>query len=123
MIEDKTQLNLKLVAQTRIWSNLGDTDMPLWRPSGGKEYLICRFKKEPTFYEIAEAIELNKHKIETREQFVQEVYVGYDLFMDESMTHNEAFQYYLNKGSIDFETKDLTEISGEEELGEILGSQ
>ena len=39
------------------------------------------------------------------------------------MTHNEAFQYYLNKGSIDFETKDLTEISGEEELGEILGSQ
>ena len=52
-----TDLKLKLVVTTMIWSNSATDEMPLWKTVGGKEYIIARFDYEPTITEIGKACE------------------------------------------------------------------
>lgn len=117
---DNTDLNLKLVATTLIWTNAGTEDLPLWRCTGGKEYIISRFDYEPTLAEIGKVVDERRHLIENHYKEYHETLSGWQLYLDASMTHNEYLQYSVSQ-SVDFPATDLTQIDAEEEMKSIIG--
>jgi hypothetical protein len=118
--ETETQeLKLKLVATTLVWTNAGTEDMPLWRASGGKEYVIARFDYEPTLSEIGTVMESKRHLIENHYPTLHETLSGWQLYMDGFMTHNEYMQHHLTQ-SVDFPATDLTQVDASEEMSAIV---
>ncbi len=119
MTEETQELNLKLVATTLIWTNAGTEDMPLWRSSGGKEYIVARFNYEPTLEEIGRVMDSKRHLVENHYPQFHETLSGWQLYVNESMTHNEYMQYHLAE-SVDFPATDLTEVDATEEMSTIV---
>ncbi len=113
------ELNLKLVATTLVWVNAGTEDMPLWRANGGKEYIIARFDHEPTLPEIGKVMDSKRHLVENHYPTLHETLSGWQLYMDQNMTHNEYMQYHLTQ-SVDFPATDLTEVDATEEMTAIV---
>jgi len=113
------ELNLKLVVTTLVWTNAGTEDMPLWRCSGGKEYIIKRFNYEPKLEEIGMIVDSKRHMIENHYPTLHETLSGWQLYFDESMTHSEYLQYHLTQ-SVDFEATDLTGVDASEEMTAIV---
>lgn len=112
---------LKLVASTKIFKNVGNVDIPMWRCVDGKEYIIKRFDIEPTWADVGEAINNFQHILEgLLESDVKEVYAGFELYKNESMTHGENFQLQ-NGGTIDFPAEDVTKIDVTEAMNGIKG--
>lgn len=114
-----TELKLKLVATTLVWTNAGTEEMPLWRATGGKEYVIGRFDYEPTLEQIGRLMDTKRHLIENHYPQLHETLSGWQLYLDENLTHNEYMQYHLTK-SVDFPATDLTEIDATEEMTAIV---
>jgi hypothetical protein len=114
------ELNLKLVATTALWANSATDDMPLWKTIGAKEYVIARFDVEPTLEQIGKACEAKRHLIETHTKQFHETLSGWQLYLDQNVTHNEYLQYSLTE-QIEFPAIDLTEIDATEELQQIVG--
>ncbi len=117
---DNAELDLKLVATTLIWTNSGTEDMPLWRCTGGKEYVISKFDHEPTLAEIGKVVDERRHLIENHYKEYHETLSGWQLYLTNSMTHNEFLQYNVSQ-SVDFPATDLTEVDAVEEMKSILG--
>lgn len=115
-----TDLKLKLVVTTMLWSNSATDEMPLWKTVGGKEYIIARFDYEPTIAEIGKACEDKRHLIETHTKQFHETLSGWQLYLDQNITHNEYLQYSLTE-QIEFPAIDLTEVDATEELKQIVG--
>lgn len=113
------ELKLKLVATTLLWTNAGTDSMPLWRASGGKEYIIARFDYEPTLSEIGKVMDSKRHMIENHYPQLHETLSGWQLYYDNTMTHNEYMQYHLTQ-SVDFLATDLTTIDASEEMAVIV---
>jgi hypothetical protein len=109
------ELNLKLVVCTRIWLNHGTPDLPMWRTTGGKEYIVKYFDKEPTIEEIGDAVVESAHLILTIENNFKETVDGWQLYPANGMTNNEYFQLTHNN-AIDFPANDLTNIQIEEHV-------
>jgi len=103
-------MNLKLVAITKIYKNIGSEDLPMWRHVDGHEYIIAFFDKEPAWQEVGEEINKFQHILEGKiEVDVKELYVGFELFSSDSLTHSESFQLQTG-GTIDFPAQDVTKI-------------
>jgi len=112
---------LKLVACTKLWNNIGTSDIPMWRVVGGNEYIIARFEEEPTWADVGEAVTKFMHILEGKIQMgIVETYVGFDLFDNNNLTHGENFQLQ-NGGTIDFPTEDLTKLDVREDMAGISG--
>lgn len=111
--------NLKVVASTRIWEakNPNQPDFPMWHPIGGSEYIIGYMdlpdEEVPQLTDIAEFVEKFIHLLEGKiTPNVVEVFAGYEIYYNNALTHNEAFQ--LQQGdSIDFPAEDVTKIEGQ----------
>jgi hypothetical protein len=114
------ELNLKLVVTTSLWANSATDDMPLWKTVGAKEYIIARFDEEPTLDQVGRACESKRHLIETHTKQFHETLSGWQLYMDQNLTHNEYLQYSLTE-QVEFPAIDLTEIDATEELQQIVG--
>ena len=107
---------LKLVACTKLWNNIGNAEVPMWRAVGGNEYVIHRFEEEPTFKDIGEAVNKFMHVLEGRiNQGVVETYTGFELYDLTSLTHSENFQLE-NGGPIDFPAEDVQQYDFTEEV-------
>ena len=84
---------LKLVASTRLWTAKGEKEFPMWAPTGSNEYILGFFDKEPTLSEIGRMVGEFQHMLEGRMSVdFAEVYSGFELYLPESLTHNEHFQ-------------------------------
>lgn len=112
-------LKLKLVASTLVWTNAGTEDMPLWRATGGKEYIVARFDYEPTLSDVGKIMEGKRHLVENHYPTLHETLAGWQLYIDDSLTHNEFLQYHLTE-SIDFPATDLTVVDATEEMAGIV---
>ena len=112
---------LKLVACTKIYKNLGNSDLSLWRVIGGNEYIVDRFEDAPDWLVVGRSITKFIHVLEGKiQEDVKEVYSGFELYPDESLTHNEFFQ--LDQcGTVDFPAEDITKIDVSEEMDGIKG--
>lgn len=112
---------LKLVASTKIFKNIGSIEVPMWRCVDGNEYIIKRFDDEPKWSEVGEAVTNFQHILEGRlDVDVKEVYSGFELYVNESLTHGENFQLQ-NGGTIDFPAEDVTKIDVTEAMDGIKG--
>jgi len=105
---------LKLVASTRLWTAKGEKEFPMWAPTGSNEYILGFFDKEPTLSEIGRMVGEFQHMLEGRMSVdFAEVYSGFELYLPESLTHNEHFQ--LQHGdTIDFPATDVKDLEGTE---------
>lgn len=119
MTEETQELKLKLVASTLVWTNAGTEDMPLWRTTGGKEYIIARFNYEPSLPAVGEMVENKRHLVENHYQHSRETLAGWQLYDDDSLTHSEFLQYHLT-GLVDFPATDLTTVDATEEMAGIV---
>ncbi len=111
---------LKVVATTRVWKANGvSKEFPMWQPVGSNEYIIGYTDEEPTLSVIGRFVDEFQHTLEGKvTESVIEVFSGYEVYLAESLTHNEHFQ--LKYGDeIDFPATDVTKISSAElqELG------
>ena len=114
-------MKLKLVATTKIYKNVGGMDVPLWRCVGGGEYILKRFDEEPKWKEVGEAVNSFQHILEGKLAIdVKEIYGGFELYDNNSLTHSENFQLQ-HGGTIDFPAEDATIIDVSEEMNGIKG--
>lgn len=114
-------MKLKLVATTKVYKNIGNLDLPMWRCVDGNEYIIKRFDKEPMWEEVGEAVSNFQHILEGKLDIdVKEIYAGFELYDNSSLTHAEFFQL-MNSGSIDFPAEDVTQIDVSEAMDGIKG--
>ena len=114
-------MKLKLVASTKIFKNIGTTDVPMWRCVGGNEYIIDRFDKEPKWHKVGEAVTQFQHILQSKlDQSVTEIYSGFDLYENDTLTHSEFFQLE-NGGTVDFPAEDLTKIDVTEAMDGLKG--
>jgi hypothetical protein len=113
------ELKLKLVVSTLIWTNAGNPDIPLWRASGGKEYIVARFDYEPTLAEVGAVVDSKRHLIENHYPNIHETLAGWQLYVENTLTHNEYLQYHLTQ-SVDFPATDLTDVDASEEMSAIV---
>jgi hypothetical protein len=112
---------LKLVACTKVYKNVGNNEMPMWRCVDGNEYIVSRFNKEPKWKDVGKAISKFQHILEgALESDIKEIYAGFELYETESLTHGENFQL-RNGGTIDFPAKDIEEIDVTEAMDGIKG--
>lgn len=114
-------MKLKLVATTKVYKNIGSTEVPMWRCVDGGEYIIKRYTKEPKWKEVGEAVNSFQHILEGKLAIdVKEIYAGFELYDNNSLTHGENFQLQ-NGGTIDFPAEDATIIDVSEEMDGIKG--
>ena len=114
-------MNLKLVACTKVYKNIGSIEVPMWRCVDGNEYIIERFKKEPKWKQVGEAITKFQHILEGKlEVDLKEIYAGFELYDNNSLTHGENFQLQEG-GTIDFPAEDVTKIDVTEAMDGIKG--
>lgn len=114
-------MKLKLVACTRIYKNIGSIEIPMWRCVDGNEYIIKKFDDEPKWKEVGEAVSAFQHILEGKlETDVKEIYSGFELYDNNSLTHGENFQLQ-NGGTIDFPAEDATKIDVTEAMDGIKG--
>lgn len=112
---------LKLVVCTKIYKNLGNLELPLWRVVSGNEYIVARFEIAPDWAGVGDCIKQFIHILEGKiQEDVREIYSGFDLFEDSSLTHNEFFQLE-QCGTVDFPAEDITKIDVSEEMNGIKG--
>jgi len=107
--------DLKVVATTRVWEAKGvSKDFPMWQPIGSNEYIIGYCQGEPTLSEIGRMVDGFQHTLEGKmSEQVIEVFSGYEVYIKDSLTHNENFQ--LKYGDdIDFPATDVTKLKTEE---------
>lgn len=114
-------MKLKLVATTKIYKNVGNYDLPMWRCVDSNEYIIKRFDSEPSWKDVGEAVSNFQHILEGKlESDVKEIYAGFELYDNNSLTHCEFFQLE-SSGSIDFPAEDATQIDVTEAMDGIKG--
>lgn len=114
-VEEKAEINLKLVVSTLVWTNAGSEDLPMWKTSGGKEYIVARFNNEPTFEEVGEIVDQKRHLVETHTKQFHETFSGWQVYFEQGMTHSEYLQHQLTE-YVEFPAIDLTNL--DEENGE-----
>lgn len=114
-------MKLKIVATTKVFTNIGSNEMPLWKPIGAKEYIVARIDHEPTWKEVGEIISSFMHMIEGLVSLDSvEVYSGFEIYNDASLTHSENFQLQQT-ANIDFPAQDITEIDVADQISGIKG--
>lgn len=105
-------VDLKLVATTLIWTNSGSEDLPLWKATGGKEYIIARLDHHPTFEEVGEIVNGTAHLVETHTKDFHETLSGWVVCFNEEPTRGERMQLHLTE-YVEFPAIDLTNLDGE----------
>lgn len=114
-------MKLKLVAITRVYKNMGNETMPMWRVVDSNEYVISRFTEEPKWSEVGKSVNNFQHVLEGKiESDIKEIYAGFEIYNEDSLTHSEAFQLQ-NGGTIDFPAEDATKIDVTEQMDGIKG--
>jgi len=111
--EVQNEVNLKVVISTLIWTNSGSDDLPMWKASGGKEYIVARLDRDPTWEEVAELVDQKRHLVETHVEKFHETMSGWQVYHAEGMTHSEFLQYKLTD-YVEFPAIDLTNLDEED---------
>jgi hypothetical protein len=114
-------MKLKLVATTKVYKNVGNLEVPMWRCVDSNEYVIKRFNKEPKWTDVGKAVQDFQHILEGKLEIdVKEIYAGFEIYDNNSLTHSENFQLQ-NGGTIDFPASDATSIDVTEAMDGIKG--
>jgi len=93
----------KLLIQTQTYENYGDIAQPYWKPKGGSDYVVKKFKD---FNKVTETVMALRGQIECDNEFYREYIISFEVVADDYLTDFERDQWEY-EGSIRFPAKEL----------------
>jgi hypothetical protein len=93
----------KLLIQTQVYENYGDIVQPYWKPKGGSDYVVKKFKD---FNKVTETVMALRPQIEQDNEFYREHIISFEVVADDYLTDFERDQWEY-EGQIRFPAKEL----------------
>ena len=93
----------KLLIQTQVYENYGDALKPYWKPKGGGDYVVKKFKD---FNRVTETVMALRSQIEQDNEFFQETIIGWEVVADDYLTEFERSQLEY-EGKITYPANEL----------------
>jgi hypothetical protein len=93
----------KLLIQTQVYENYGDIAQPYWKPKGGSDYVVKKFKD---FNKVTETVMALRPQIEQDNEFYREYIISFEVVADDYLTDFERDQWEY-EGQIRFPAKEL----------------
>jgi hypothetical protein len=93
----------KLLIQTQTYENYGDIAQPYWKPKGGSDYVVKKFKD---FNKVTETVMALRPQIEQDNEFYREYVISFEVVADDYLTDFERDQWEY-EGQIRFPAKEL----------------
>jgi hypothetical protein len=103
-IVSKQELKMsKLLISTQVYENYGDTVKPYWKPKGGSDYVVKKFRD---FNRVTEVVMALRSQIEQDNEFYQESIIGWEVVADDYLTEFERDQLEY-EGRVVYPAKEL----------------
>ena len=93
----------KLLIQTQTHENYGDDVNPHWKPKGGCDYVVKKFKDVNKVTEVVMAL---RSQIECDNEWYRESIIGWEIVADDYLTEFEKDQLEY-EGKIRFPAKEI----------------
>ena len=93
----------KLLIQTQVYENYGSADEPYWKPKGGADYVVKKFRD---YNKVTETVMALRPQIEQDNEFYREYVINFEVVADDYMTDFERSQWEY-EGEIRFPAKEL----------------
>jgi hypothetical protein len=91
----------KLLITTQTYENYGSDTEPYWKPKGGSDYVVKKFKGDAT-----QAVMCLRSQIECDNEYYKENIIDFTIVKDDYLTEFEQSQLDY-EGSIRFPAKEL----------------
>ena len=93
----------KLLIQTQVYENYGDAVQPYWKPKGGADYVVKKFKD---YNKVTETVMALRSQIEQDNEYYREHIINFEVVADDYMTDFEKDQWEY-EGKITYPAKEL----------------
>ena len=93
----------KLLIQTQTYENYGDAVNPHWKPKGGSDYVVKKFKDLNKVTEVVMAL---RGQIECDNEYYREHIIGFEVVANDYLTEFEQSQLDY-EGRITYPAKEL----------------
>ena len=93
----------KLLIQTQVYENYGDAVQPYWKPKGGVDYVVKKFKD---YNKVTETVMALRSQIEQDNEYYREHIINFEVVADDYMTDFEKDQWEY-EGKITYPAKEL----------------
>jgi hypothetical protein len=93
----------KLLITTQVYENYGTADEPYWKPKGGADYVVKKFKD---FNRVTETVMALRPQIECDNEFYREHIIGWEIVANDYLTDFERSQWEYD-GKITYPAKEL----------------
>jgi len=93
----------KLLIQTQVYENYGDASKPYWKPKGGGDYVVKKFKQ---FNKVTEVVMALRSQIEQDNEFYREHIINFEVVADDYLTEFERSQLEY-EGKITYPANEL----------------
>ena len=94
---------MKLLIQTQVYENYGDATEPYWKPKGGADYVVKKFRD---FNAVTETVMALRSQIEQDNEYYREHIINFEVVADDYMTDFEKDQWEY-EGKITYPAKEL----------------
>lgn len=94
----------KLLITTQVYENYGSPDEPYWKPKGGMDYVVKKFRGGDVA--ATAAVTGLRSQIECNNEFYQEFILGWQIVGDKYLTEFERSQLKYD-GEIRYSAKEL----------------
>jgi len=79
----------KLLIQTQVHENYGDSQRPHWKAKGGNSYVVKNFT---AFNSVPSYIMVIRNKIECDDDYLREHIIDWEVVADDYLTQDERLQ-------------------------------
>jgi hypothetical protein len=93
----------KLLITTQTWENYGTDMEPYWKPKGGSDYVVKKFRDVNSVTEVMMAL---RSQVECDNDYYREHIIGWEIVADDYLTEFEKDQLEY-EGQIRFPSKEL----------------
>jgi hypothetical protein len=93
----------KLLIQTQVYENYGDAVNPYWKPKGGSDYVVKKFRD---YNKVTETVMALRPQIEQDNEYYREHIINFEVVADDYLTDFERSQWEY-EGKITFPAKEL----------------
>ena len=93
----------KLLIQTQVYENYGTADEPYWKPKGGADYVVKKFKD---YNQVTETVMALRPQIEQDNEYYREHIINFEVVADDYLTDFEKDQWEY-EGKITYPAKEL----------------
>jgi len=93
----------KLLIQTQVYENYGTADEPYWKPKGGADYVVKKFRD---FNKVTETVMALRSQIEQDNEYYREHIINFEVVANDYLTDFERSQWEY-EGKITYPAKEL----------------